>query len=291
MSTDRDTTRIVRSWLRSDEHESADHVLDAVLDRLDTTPQRRTTWWPARRLPEMNSFAKFGVAAAVVVVAALLGFNYLVAPNVGGPGLDDPSPTPLPVEPTPEPTAASRTQEIIPNGIPDMRLTVTVPSHWTAFEGWALNGTDVAPPAGYGMGFWGIANLYADPLDRSAGLAEPIGPTVDDLVEALVSHPGWTATEPTPVTIDGYAGMYLEVTVPDDVTFGDCDPDNGFWMWTTPTAGQRCAQAPGQIHHMWVLDVDGERLVIAGLSFPDTAEADREAVIAVAESAQIERGP
>ena len=51
MSTDRDTTRIVRSWLQTDEYESADHVLDAVLDRLDTTPQRRSTWWPARRLP------------------------------------------------------------------------------------------------------------------------------------------------------------------------------------------------------------------------------------------------
>ena len=38
----------------------------------------------------MNTAAKFGLAAAVVVVAALLGFNYLVAPNVGGPGLDDP---------------------------------------------------------------------------------------------------------------------------------------------------------------------------------------------------------
>ena len=51
MSTDRDTTRIVRSWLQTDEHESADRVLDAVLDQLDTTPQRRATWWPARRFP------------------------------------------------------------------------------------------------------------------------------------------------------------------------------------------------------------------------------------------------
>ena len=44
-----DTTRIVRSWLRMDEHESADRVLDVVLDSLDATPQRRP-WWPARRI-------------------------------------------------------------------------------------------------------------------------------------------------------------------------------------------------------------------------------------------------
>ena len=49
MSTERDVTRIVRSWLRTDEHESADRVLDTVLDLLDATPQRRS-WWPARRI-------------------------------------------------------------------------------------------------------------------------------------------------------------------------------------------------------------------------------------------------
>ena len=31
----------------------------------------------------MNNMAKFGLAAAVVVVAAPLGFSYFVAPNVG----------------------------------------------------------------------------------------------------------------------------------------------------------------------------------------------------------------
>ena len=109
MSTDRDITRIVRSWLRTDEHESADRVMDAVLDALDTTPQRRATWWPARRLPAMNTFARLGIAAAIVAVAALLGLNYLVAPNVGGPGLGDPSPT---LTPSP---AAARTPSPTPS--------------------------------------------------------------------------------------------------------------------------------------------------------------------------------
>ena len=81
MSTDRDTTRIVRSWLRTDEHESADRVLDAVLDQLDTTPQRRATWWPARRIESMNTMLRFGIAAAVLVAAAAIGFGILN--NVG----------------------------------------------------------------------------------------------------------------------------------------------------------------------------------------------------------------
>ncbi len=94
MSTDRDTTRIVRSWLQTDEHESADRVLDAVLDQLDTTPQRRATWWPVRRLPQMNTTAKLAIAAAAVVVAAFLGIRFLLpGQNVGS---DGPTPTPSP---------------------------------------------------------------------------------------------------------------------------------------------------------------------------------------------------
>ena len=45
MSTDRDVTRIVRSWLHEDAYEDADRVLDLVLDQIDTTPQRRACGW------------------------------------------------------------------------------------------------------------------------------------------------------------------------------------------------------------------------------------------------------
>ena len=62
MSAERDTTRIVRSWLRTDEHESADRVLDDVLALLTRphsaapdgrrggsptcTPTPSWRWWP-----------------------------------------------------------------------------------------------------------------------------------------------------------------------------------------------------------------------------------------------------
>ena len=100
MSTDRDMTRIVRSWLRTDEHESADRVLDNVLALLDATPQRRSLW-PTRRIVDMNSVAKLATAIAAVVVAAVVGINLL--PGGVGPG-DDPTPSPSP-SPSPSPTA------------------------------------------------------------------------------------------------------------------------------------------------------------------------------------------
>ena len=45
MSTDRDVTRIVRSWLHEDAHEDADRILNLVLDQIDTTPQRLARGW------------------------------------------------------------------------------------------------------------------------------------------------------------------------------------------------------------------------------------------------------
>jgi hypothetical protein len=93
-ATDRDVTRVVRSWLHEDEHENADRVLDLVLDQLDTTPQRRVTWWPVRRPTTMNTTFRYGIAAVALAVAALFGFTYLNN-QVGD---DDSTPTPIPSE-------------------------------------------------------------------------------------------------------------------------------------------------------------------------------------------------
>ena len=102
MSTDRDTTRIVRSWLEEGVTALPDRVLDAVLDQLPATSQRRP-WWPARRFREMNNALKLAIAAAAVVVVALVGINLMPGSGViGGPG---PSPTPNPT-PTLSPTQA-----------------------------------------------------------------------------------------------------------------------------------------------------------------------------------------
>ena len=89
-ATDRDVTRVVRSWLHEDEHENADRVLDLVLDQLDTTPQRRATWWPVRRPTTMSTPFRYAIAAVALAVAVLLGFTYLNN-QVG-----DPDPTPIP---------------------------------------------------------------------------------------------------------------------------------------------------------------------------------------------------
>ena len=69
-ASDRDVTRAIRSWLHEDRHEDASRIAAAVLDRVEATPRRRASWWPARRFLDMNTFAKVFVAAAAVVAVA-----------------------------------------------------------------------------------------------------------------------------------------------------------------------------------------------------------------------------
>ena len=112
------------------------------------------------------------------------------------------------------------------------------------------------------------------------------GPTVDDLVRALVAQPTRNATTPTDVTLAGHAGTYLEWSVPEDmVVTGDADFDGcDFWpdsdhrdfvSWLSTGDGERYQQVAGQVDRLWVLDVDRQRLVIDATYSPDATDKDR----------------
>ena len=135
MSTDRDVTRIVRSWLHEDAHEDADRILNLVLDEIDTTPQRRSTGSAWRR-PIMNTYLKVGLAAAVVVLAGFIGIQLLGGSNVGPPG---PSPSASSAEPTasePAPSASIDTGFVLWNAPGEVAITVTPPLRLVRRPGW-----------------------------------------------------------------------------------------------------------------------------------------------------------
>lgn len=279
MSTDRDTTRIVRSWLRTDEHDSADRVLDAVLDELDTTPQRRVTWWPARRFPEIDSFAKLGLAAAAVAFAALLGFNYLVAPNIGGPNLGGGRESTPTASPNPSPTSYVITNE---EGV---QVTLALPDDWVR-GGWLVNNGGNTRTTLTAIQIWAVDDAYADPCQwADTTLDPPLGPTVDDLATALENQLNREATV-SDIALDGYTGKLVEMTVPADAVFSDCD-SGAFRSWVGPS-GPRFHQGPGQQDDVYILDVDGFRLVIDALSYPGSPAEDLEKLQQLLDTIQIE---
>lgn len=95
MSTDRETTRLVRSWLEEGVTRLPDRVLDVVLDQVPATPQRRH-WWSAWRFNQMSTYAKVLAGAAALLVVAFVGYQLLPRNGgVGGQPTIAPSPSPL----------------------------------------------------------------------------------------------------------------------------------------------------------------------------------------------------
>jgi len=284
MSVDIETTRIVRSWLDEGVTQLPDRVLDAVLDELPATQQRRSTWWPARKLLHTNKAMTFGVAAATVVIVVILGIGSLLPGglNIGGPG-ETPTPTP-----TASPVAlpASGALQAGTYAIDDafgVRVTFVVPAGWQAC---ALSADEIGActfhaadtSISMGIGFLNVDNVVADPCDRLMPLLDPpVGPSVDDLVRAIADLRGFTATDATDVTLDGFTGKEFEVTAPDDFNGCPVDGDAGFGTWSTPSRTN--GVGPGEVNLVRILDVDGVRLVVTAAYFPSIASADEVAEV------------
>ena len=241
-------------------------VLDAIRAQIPSI-QQRPAWWPGWRFPSMNSFAKLGLAAAGVAVAALLGLNYLVAPNIGGPVA---TPTPTPVPP-PLPQSGSLdpgTYTLVGEGLD---ATLTVPAGWSNLEQrGVVTGADDSFRA---VTFWPFPTdfdrVYSDPCRWKTSIIDPpVGPTVDDLANALAAQALRGDAVPTDVTIDGFHGKYLEMSIPTDIDFATCD-DGLFYSW-----GGRFHQGPGQIDGVYILDVDGQRQVLIAHHMPAVSDAE-----------------
>ncbi len=259
---DRNFDQLLDAWMDLGPHVAPARVVEAV--RLEARSTRQMppalSRWATRRFPSMNNYLRIGAAAAVLVIAAALGYSYLIAPNVGAP---DPGPT---ATPTLVPTLAPVPREpldIQPEGEPlepgsyfttvaGHRITFTVP------EGWQLN---VVPRvvwtenSAVRLGFGQVDSIYADPCQPDLGVLDPPpGPTADDLASALAAIPDVVATT-ADEEISGFSARYVELDVPN--TFLSCSPD-----FSEALLSGDGPLEPGT-HRFWVLDVGGDRIVIS----------------------------
>ena len=275
MRSDRDVTRIVRSWLDEGVTQLPDRVLDAVLDQVPMTPQHRFTWRLSRIFPLTNNPVGLALTAAVVV-ALVLGISLLSRPSVG----DNQEATP-----TPRPSASpiSRPGATWPldagtYSLPDFPLgiTFTVPMGWHSCsdslveQSVCYTPTDFAPDTR--VSFLIVENVVADPCSPGEEpIDPPVGPSVDDLVAAISSLNGFEATAPVNVTLDGYPGKRFTLTAPQDP---GCD------LKTWATEDRTNGVGPGEVNLLHVLDVNGMRIVIAGAYYPEEpAAAERRAAL------------
>ncbi len=140
---------------------------------------------------------------------------------------------------------------------------------------------DALDPEDFGvLQVFRVEEVLADPCDRTTA-ADP-GPTVSDLVRALVDQPG-PSTRPVAAALDGHTGSYLQVTVPPETDLRTCSHGD-YSLWRAGPREFQGHSGPGVVHHLWILDVDGIRLVVVASTYPDQpARLDQE-LIAMAES-------
>lgn len=174
--------------------------------------------------------------------------------------------------------------------------SVVVPDLWSVINGHFVVKATNDPGFVLGLSVWDVDRVPTDPCHWKGHLVDP-GPTVDDLVGALLAQQMRHPTEPTAVTLAGHAGTYLEWSVPADMVvtgdadFAGCDmwPDNShrdFVSWLSTGDAERYEQVAGQVDRLWVLDVDGQRLVVDATYSPDTTQAERDELDQVANSLQ-----
>jgi hypothetical protein len=117
-----------------------------------------------------------------------------------------------------------------------LRVTYEIPAEgWQSWIGAAKFSADAYSHVG--LSITTVSNLVSHGCRDHSWAEPPVGPSVDDLAAALADLAPFRVTSPPEdVSIYGYQGTYLEVTVPEDQPFSDdgnfvgC-PDGNLLSW------------------------------------------------------------
>ena len=227
------------------------------------------------------------------------------------PTVSAPPSAPSAASPTPRPTFPANmadqpefghleqeTYYIVPNAIP-VRVYFTVPGEgWVPWIG-TYKDEDGAPYRHVGLTIINVWNLVTDGCTTHGRRNPPVGPTVDDLSTALTELPPFVVTKPpSDVTLAGLSGKHLELTIPElpvevdgsGITYPECS--EGLlksWIGTPLSYAFSGYTEPGSREDLWILDVDGSRLVVSAIRSPESPEEDVAELRSLIDSIRIER--
>lgn len=141
--------------------------------------------------------------------------------------------------------------------------------------------------------FLNVTNLVQHGCTDHAEADPPVGETTEDLASALATlEPFEVAEAPSEFSRWGYDGMHLVLQVPElpttvaggQLSFTGCvDRELKSWIGR-PLSYAFYGYGPGLIEEFWILDVDGQRLMVAADYYADTPPADMEELRAALDS-------
>jgi predicted small secreted protein len=247
-----------------------------------------------------------GAASPTAAVASSAGGPETNAPTTASNATPSRSPGPLAL---PEGELAAGTYTFQPFAGPDVlglcagqhackespaddsiRITFTVPDGWVGLGNKVTPAVErYSPPGGAALIFSRGGWLYSKPCGAPPpGPDIPTGTTVDEFVTALVDHPDLDVTRPVVATLAGYSGKYLELRAPANTTTDELGPKPGgcnyYFVWEPGIY----AQGPNALWRIWILDVNGVRVVVRADSFPGTKPKVQTQLKGIVDSIQIE---
>ena len=95
------------------------------------------------------------------------------------------------------------------------------------------------------------------------GWVDP-GPGTEDLADALAALPVWESTRPARLRVGGYEAFSMELNVPSHIP-AECHGE--LLSWHDHLGGTQ-GIAEGKVQRLWIVDVDGHRLMLIAGYFP-----------------------
>ena len=167
-------------------------------------------------------------------------------------------------------------------------------------EGWSqwIGAAKFSDHGHVGVSITTVTSLVRDDCRDHGPADPPVGPTVDDLATALSElAPFQVTSPPSDVSIYGYSGKRLELTVPklpveeeaDDRRFTEC-MEGTLKSWIAPDLSYAFYgyTGPGYTEEFWILDVEETRLAIAAERSPGSPPEDLAELRAILDSIRIE---
>jgi len=170
------------------------------------------------------------------------------------------------------------------NGVSDHVVVIQAPEGYYNTGGWTF--TTGEPFRA--MGFQAADLVPRDPCGSEAHSKfdaefDP-GPTVADLAKALVAQKGALTSTPVPVTVGGHRGLYLTYQVGPGIDVMQCEAQafdifsTGPGAWYLGASRERAA--------IWILNVDGDRVVLAWVAEPGVTRAQMREMTRMVRSAR-----
>jgi hypothetical protein len=102
---------------------------------------------------------------------------------------------------------------------------------------------------------------------------------VADIVVALTKQRTVRPSDARPVSIDGYSGQRVRFRVPSGSRVEECGPS----LTPLGVGSSSVAVFPGWTYRVWVLDVEGDPLVILAAHGPETTPTELSALTEMVE--------